>query len=365
MEETGVHIVILCSRLDLPGGIERAVVNTANLFQSMGHRTSLLVLDETGDSFYPLNEGVHRYQLPLSFGITSTGNPISRKIRLLSDVLKLRRMLKQLYPTILIATEYPFAAAMVLAGVRKKTKLVSWEHHHMNELEKNSFWDKVFRFTYPRLHQLVVLNPDEEKLYGSLNDNISIIPNYAQKVTQSSVERANLILTVSRLNYVKGIDTLIEVAKKLLPKHPEWKWKIIGHGRLDDSFMGDIIRAGLEERLIIQAPTGHDLSNEYRSASIYAMTSRNECFPMTLLEAMSHGLPCVAFDCETGPRHIITEGYNGNLVPVGDEDLMYQALERLVSDPSMRTRFGKNAASSVEEFSADKVYDLWKAKVLL
>ena len=80
---------------------------------------------------------------------------------------------------------------------------------------------------------------------------------------------------------------------------------------------------------------------------------------------MSHGLPCVAFDCETGPRHIITEGYNGNLVPVGDEDLMYQALERLVSDPSMRTRFGKNAASSVEEFSADKVYDLWKAKVLL
>ncbi len=356
---------MLCSRLDLPGGIERAVVNTANLFQSKGHRTSLLVLDETIDSFYPVNEGVHRYLLPLSFGITSSGNPISRKIRLLSDVLKLRKMLKQLHPTILIATEYPFAAAMVLAGVRKKTKLVSWEHHHMNELEKNSFWDKVFRFTYPRIHQLVVLNPDEEKLYSSLNDNVIVIPNYAEKVLTIPPSRSNLILTVSRLNYVKGIDTLIEVAKKLLPKHPEWKWKIIGHGRMDDNLNEEIIQAGLENRLIIQPPTGHDLSKEYGMASIYVMTSRNECFPMTLLEAMGHGLPCVAFDCETGPRHIITEGYNGNLIPVGDVDQMRKALELLVSDPSKRITFGQNAAASMEEFSPEKIYGLWKEKVLL
>ncbi|MBK9568926.1 MAG: hypothetical protein IPO53_02660 [Chitinophagaceae bacterium] len=47
------HITILCSCLDLPGGIERAIVNTANLFAAKGHRVTLLVLDQTSNSFTP------------------------------------------------------------------------------------------------------------------------------------------------------------------------------------------------------------------------------------------------------------------------------------------------------------------------
>ena len=364
MEDSGIHIVILSSRLDLPGGIERSVVNTANLFQKKGHRVSLLVLDDTLESFYPIHEGVHKHLLPVSFGITSTGNPVSRKIRLLSDVLKLRRTLKQLHPTLVIATEYPFAAALVLTGIRKKCKLVSWEHHHMNELEKNLFWERVFRYTYPRLHQIVCLNPNEETLYKSLNENVVVIPNYAEPTTGVSDSLPPLILTVSRLNHVKGIDILIPLAKKLLQKNPGWKWKVIGHGRMDDTYEEDILNAGLADRLLIQAPTGHDLTSEYTRASLYVMTSRNECFPMTLLEAMSHGLPCVAFDCETGPRHIIREGYNGHLVANGDADAMSGVIEGLLNDPVKRKAMGENAVKSMNEFSEEKIYRLWERSVL-
>jgi glycosyltransferase involved in cell wall biosynthesis len=363
LNESGYHIVILCSRLDLAGGIERAVVNCANLFQSKGNQVTLLILDETIQCFYPLHPGIKLHQQPLSFGISATGNPISRKIRMLSDVLKLRKILKALHPTVVIATEYPFSAAAVLSGVRKRCKLVSWEHHHFNELEKNAFWKKVFHYTYPRLHQIVCLNPDEKELYQSLNPHTVVIPNYAEKALKTSTCENPLILTVARLNYVKGIDMLIRVASMVLSRNPSWQWKVIGHGRMDKFFKEHIDREGLHERLIIQEPAGPDLADEYSRASLFVMTSRNECFPMTLLEAMSHGLPCIAFNCETGPRHLVRNGQNGFLVNMHDLDTMADQITALIKNETERKKMGVVSKNSVQEFSADNIYRLWQDKV--
>ncbi|MBL0131795.1 MAG: hypothetical protein IPP43_12315 [Chitinophagaceae bacterium] len=55
--------------------------------------------------------------------------------------MKLRKALKLLQPCLIIATEYPFAAAAILSGARKYSKVVSWEHHHFFELKKNLFWE--------------------------------------------------------------------------------------------------------------------------------------------------------------------------------------------------------------------------------
>ena len=364
MNESGTHIVILASRLDLPGGIERAVSNTANLFHSHGHKVTLLILDESAETFYPIAPGIQVYHLPVSFGITAAGNPFSRKLRFLTDVLKLRKALKAMHPTLAIATEYPFAAALVLSGARKKCKLVSWEHHHMNELEKNGFWERVFKFTYPRLHQLVCLNPDEKELFKTLNPSVTVIPNSVDREGPRAEPGHPLILTVARLNHVKGIDLLIRVAAEILSKHPTWKWKIIGHGRMDDEVQEELEQAGLSDRLILQAPAGHDLSGEYSQASLFVLTSRNECFPMTLLEALGHGVPCIAFDCETGPRHIINDGQNGRLLPLGDTTGMANAIDQLIRDRELRKKMGENAFASVAKFSKEEVYARWRDNVL-
>jgi hypothetical protein len=65
------HIVFLCSRLDLPGGIERAVVATSNLLAENGHRVTLLVLDTSTASFYAISPKVTVLVEPLNFGINS------------------------------------------------------------------------------------------------------------------------------------------------------------------------------------------------------------------------------------------------------------------------------------------------------
>lgn len=359
MNELKKHIAILCSRLDLPGGIERAIVNTANLFAQKEHQVTIVILDETKSSFYPLLPAVQVIQQPLSFGITPEGNVISRKIKLLTDVLKLRKLLKDLKADLVIASEYPFAAAAILAGTKKISKIVSWEHHHYYELKRNVFWNNVFRLTYPRLDAVVCLNNDEKMLFASINHNPVVIPNFIEPSPPSLLTN-KLILTVGRLTAVKGTDFLLQTAKLVLHEHPTWQWKLIGDGDMKEQVIQFIEKENLQNRLIIQPPVSHSIISEYQNASLYVMTSRNECFPMTLLEAQSVGLPCISFDCDSGPRHIIKNEENGLLVEKGNSSQLAAAASSLIMDDAKRKKMGELAINNIQQFSPDNIYQLWK-----
>ena len=320
---------------------------------------TLVILDETYKSFYPLEPRVKIIQQPLSFGITEEGNVISRKIKLLSDVLTLRRLLRSLSVDIVIASEYPFAVAAILAGARKISKVVSWEHHHYYELQRNVFWNKVFRLTYPRLDAVVCLNNDEKKLFAPINHQLVVIPNFIEASPPSMLTN-KLILTVGRLTAIKGTDLLLMTAKEVLQQHPDWQWKLIGDGDMKEKVIQFIEKENLKNKLILQLPADHDIQNEYQNASLYIMTSRHECFPMTLLEAQSAGLPCIAFDCDTGPRHIIRHNENGILTEKEKPSDLAAAISLLITDEKKRQLMGKKAIKDVMKFSPETIYKLWK-----
>jgi glycosyltransferase involved in cell wall biosynthesis len=90
------------------------------------------------------------------------------------------------------------------------------------------------------------------------------------------------------------------------------------------------------------------------------MTSRNECFPLVLLEAMSNGLPCFAFDCDTGPRHIIQHDKTGLLIEKENVVEMAKAISALIKDNARRKSMSDNAFTAVEQFYPDKVYEEWE-----
>ncbi|MBS1654840.1 MAG: glycosyltransferase family 4 protein, partial [Bacteroidetes bacterium] len=326
------HIAILCSRLDLPGGIEKAIINLANELIKQGWKITIIILDETNKRYYPLNDNVSIRQLNLSFGITQEGNIITRKIRLLSDVLKLRKVIKETDPGHIIGTEYPFTIAAVLTGAGKKASLYAWEHHHLFELRKSLFWDKAFQLAYSRLKAIISLNEDEQVLYKKINRKSVVIPNFIIPDGSTHKTFKKRILTIARLTNVKGIDLLLPVAKEVLIKNSDWQWKIIGDGEMKELVLNFISENKLEKQLILQTPKNHMLQQEYLDASLYVMTSRNECFPMTLLEAQSAGLPCIAFDCDTGPRHIIIPGVNGLLVEKENTADLAEAISSLMKN---------------------------------
>jgi glycosyltransferase involved in cell wall biosynthesis len=106
---------------------------------------------------------------------------------------------------------------------------------------------------------------------------------------------------------------------------------------------------------------GHtkQLFDEMRRASIYVMPSRFEGFPMTLLEAMSCGLPPVAYDFPNGARELIDDGVNGRLVPNKDRAGMVSALCDLIEDEALRRKLGEQAPVAVDGYDIESLAARW------
>jgi glycosyltransferase involved in cell wall biosynthesis len=360
LSEKAKHIALLCSRLDMPGGIERAVINTAELLASHGHRVSLLILDQTPESFFPIRKDITIIHRKLSFGITNEGNVFTRKIRLLSDVLQLRKILREWQPDLVISTEYPYTVAAVLAGIRKKTSLVSWEHHHHAWLTKNRFWNWLYEQAYPKLHAIVCLTNREAEWYSRYAPTY-VIPNSSDNNSgRLSSLLQKRILSIGWLIPRKGIDLLLTAAATLLNEFPDWEWKLIGKGEMKNDVLAFIQKNKLDNRMILQEPEDPDLDQEYLHSSLLVLTSRSEALPMVLIEAQSYGIPCVSFDCPSGPSDIIIDSATGFLVEKENTEQLVERIRTLIKDESCRLKMGEAAADNAKRFTGTEIYKQWE-----
>ena len=140
----------------------------------------------------------------------------------------------------------------------------------------------------------------------------------------------------------------------------DWRLVLVGDGPLKSEIQSKIKSLNLQDSIILK-PFTKEIEREYLGASIYAMASHFEGFPMVLVEACSYALPCIAFDIATGPSDIITHNQSGYLV--GDNDLEAYAkhLIALMSDENLRIAFGGEAKRLVgERFSQSVVVQKWQ-----
>lgn len=366
MNKPAKHIAIICTRLDLPGGIERIVTEFAGLLASKGHSVTLVVADTNPDNncFYYLNSNVKLLHVNSNFGITDSGTIVSRKMMLIKDTILLKRLIRPLKADIIIATEYHLSIVAVLAGLGKSSQLFSWEHHHYNSLEKNIFWKSLFRYAYPKLHKIVCLNPEESTLFSKWNSHCVTIPNFTMAKNNQPEFNTHktpfTILTIGHLNYTKGTDRLLLIAKKLLVQKPEIKWVIVGEGEMEINVLVFIKENDLMDKVELMNATSNDVSGYYKAASIYVLTSRSECFPLTLLEAMQSGIPCIAYDCDTGPRHIIVDNQTGLLIKNGDDNSMVNAIIDLYHNEDKRKQLAERALAEATKYTPENIYPLWE-----
>ena len=89
------------------------------------------------------------------------------------------------------------------------------------------------------------------------------------------------------------------------------------------------------------------------------MTSFTESFGIVLIEAMSHGLPCIAFSSAEGAREIISSGKNGYLIKNINSKAMIKKIEDLMKSVDIRKSLGKAARYSSKKYTSDVVKEKW------
>jgi GalNAc-alpha-(1->4)-GalNAc-alpha-(1->3)-diNAcBac-PP-undecaprenol alpha-1,4-N-acetyl-D-galactosaminyltransferase len=96
-----------------------------------------------------------------------------------------------------------------------------------------------------------------------------------------------------------------------------------------------------------------------QQSSIFVLPSRWEGLPMVLIEAMSQGMACIAFDCFTGPADIITHNHNGILVEDQNIDKFSTELSFLIENEKIRKTLGQNAIEKSKDFLSSKIVKMW------
>jgi glycosyltransferase involved in cell wall biosynthesis len=217
---------------------------------------------------------------------------------------------------------------------------------------------------YARLDLVTALTQGSADEYTDLlggRVRVEAIPNGVTSLGMHHADpSAKLVVAAGRLGKRKGFDRLFPAWARVAPEFPEWRLAIFGGGpwarklaRLVDEF-----GLGASVQLRGNSPT---LPEELAKASLFVMTSRREGFPMVLLEAMSVGLPVIAYDCPTGPRDIITDGVDGYIVRDGDTEALAASLAELMDADDERRRLGVAALDKAAAFDITLIAARWEA----
>ncbi|GAA4055772.1 glycosyltransferase family 4 protein [Nonomuraea soli] len=250
-------------------------------------------------------------------------------------------------------------ALNLISARRASRKVIRVAQEHMSLTAYREPVRRDIARYYGRFDAVQVLTRANQEEYRQLLPGTEVvrIPNAVHAMHSGPSQQENpVVVAVGRLVHQKGFDLLIPAFQQVAAKHPGWQLKIFGSGP-KKADLGALIENPQAVKLM---GATNKLDEELSKASIYVLSSRFEGLPMAMIEAMTHALPVVSFDCPTGPADVLTDGTDGFLVEPGDVDRLADALDRLISDRDLRTRMGSAAAATAKEYSADAVIPLWE-----
>lgn len=161
--------------------------------------------------------------------------------------------------------------------------------------------------------------------------------------------QSKIMIAVGYADFRKGVDLFVKIAKNVIQADSTTYFVWIGHR--DEIFMRDIVsdikRSGIDTNIRFVG-IQKDVDIFYEGADLYLMTSREDPFPSTILEAMDAEVPVIGFQDAGGFKDIVTEK-TGVLVPYLDIDEMTKAVMSLLNDSILRNNLGKNASELIDK----------------
>lgn len=167
------------------------------------------------------------------------------------------------------------------------------------------------------------------------------------------------IVAVGRFTTQKNFPMLIRAFSEFHKKHSEYELVIYGEGELRTEYMKLIDELGLAYFVKLPGYVS-DVNERMRSAAMYVSASNFEGISNAMLEALAMGVPSVCTDCPVGgAAMVIQDGRNGILIPVGDEQALYQQMCHLVENCEYAENLAQNALDIKNEYSIEMIANRW------
>lgn len=341
-----------------PGGIQRHVLDLTAYLRAQGHSVTL-----AGDGGDWARVGSDPDHLHLGLNdVAEIGGSLPRRLAALPlRVAALRRILRKRRIEVIHAHETAPALVAHLARLGLGIPLVMTFHGSAPDREASvarlgrRCADLVISPSRTAIEALIAkgLPAAKARVLG-----LGIAPFPAVDPADAAQLRADLlagqagplILSLSRLQPQKGIDIMIEVAARVVARHPGAVFAVAGAGPLDGTVQQWAAAAGVAGNMRFLGPVS-TVPLHLKAADIFLLTSRWENLPISIAEAFRAGLPVIATDCG-GVRELVDDAV-GTLCPVGDVAGLTQALCTLIENPDLR----RAKASAALQRSAEPRFD--------
>ena len=357
------------------GGVEMAITALANALVKRDYSVEILCTYNLGAPAYPLDS---RVQVTYLTDVQPNREQFKQAIRQKNipeifrqgfyalRVLRLKKKVlvekfRKIREGVIISTRNEDSVLLSKYGNKGVLRIAQLHHDHC--FDKKILRD--FARNYKNIHIFTLLTEQlQQEVAEVMKKNsftrVITLPNILPEAPPVQAEPENQAVAVGRLHPVKGFDRLIRLWKPVYEQCGT-VLKIIGGGEQQQALEEVIAELGLEKGVILTGAMDHDsVLVEMKKSVFYAMTSLSEGLPYVVIEAMSQGLPAVAYDVRVGPRAIIEDNTNGFLIQEGDEKAFAQKAILLIEDKEKRLQMSLAAQKRAGNFTEDAVVAKWE-----
>ena len=355
-----MRLLYIVPRIKNAGGVARVLAIKANYFvEHFGYEVHILSQNEENDSlFYDFDPEIVFHNMILKGNIFKFFYSFQKQIN---------HKISEIKPDVILVADNGLKAFIFPFIAKAKIPIV-FECHGSKfieeEVQKTNFVSKSIQklkyrfkdFGVQKFTKTVGLSEENIKEWNVKNGIVIPNPSWIKSKKTADLKQKKII-AIARNSYEKGLDRLLSIWKEVGEKYPDWTLDIYTDDvdSLEEEALKLEIESGINYLHFVK-----NIQKKYLKTSICVMTSRTEGFPMVLLEAMASGLPCIAYDCPTGPRAIITNAENGFLIPDNNIEMYIEKLSFLIENEEVRVKFGLDAKETSKQYSVKKIMEQWR-----
>jgi glycosyltransferase involved in cell wall biosynthesis len=363
--------VLIASDYFLPrggGGVERAIYEVAVRLTRMGHKVTVLTLDEIAQPLRDSVDGIPVWRVPgrdltSSLGITTS---FSRRAwsffaELLDsaefDVVNVHNIFFELSLVGALRTHSRRLPLVVTAHLGPVSELGL-----RYGLPSRLYEQTVGRFILSRADSVTAVSEAVARhvlSLGASGDRLTVVPNGVDakrfKPAETLIQSKEVVF-VGRLVFNKGPQFLVEAIPSVLAAVPQAHFTFVGDGPMLEQLKDRTRELGVENAADFLGRRG-DVEDLLAPATVFARPSLLEGFSLTVLEAMACGVPVVATPVG-GTAEVMCDGIHGYLVPPRDVDALADRIVAVLVDPNEASRMGQSGRNAVEtSYSWDRAVE--------